>query len=134
MTQKQVQSTMNIPSERRIDNIGRNHAMVLPHYANLKPIEFSDAGVCRSSGASAPNHKWIADFTYGWTTEGCLTSPSCRSLLPTCKNKIDRRKGCAIELVVRKAPTGTLVSENERITAPVKGFSAVVYTRRGAVV
>jgi hypothetical protein len=41
---------------------------------------------------------------------------------------------CAIELVVRKVPTGTLVSENERITAPVKGFSAVVYTRRGAVV
>jgi hypothetical protein len=28
---------MNIPSERRIDNINRNHAMILPHDANPKP-------------------------------------------------------------------------------------------------
>jgi transposase InsO family protein len=26
----------------------------------------------RSFAAPAPNHRWIADFTYVWTAEGCV--------------------------------------------------------------
>ncbi|GLS39936.1 hypothetical protein GCM10010869_55330 [Mesorhizobium tianshanense] len=40
----------------------------------------------RSFEAAAPNQKWIADFTYGWTAEGWFyVCRRRRSVLPSCR-------------------------------------------------
>jgi hypothetical protein len=54
-TQKQPRrnlnkSTMNIPSECRIDNINPNHAMILPRNANPKPGGIFGKDTSRSNG------------------------------------------------------------------------------------
>jgi transposase InsO family protein len=45
----------------------------------------------RSFDAAAPNRKWIADFTYVWTTEGWLYVGRCRRSLLTARFGRSRR-------------------------------------------
>src|SRR5262249_25334326 len=57
-------STMNIPSECRIASIGRDHAMILPHDANLKPDGIF--GKDNNFGFPYCHQGNIPDQEFGW--------------------------------------------------------------------